>query len=416
MCITRLSYIELSRQPDLDNQTIPGIRNTDRQVKYPLVQAYTPQQMTAQALPANTPKVEELESIRGLAALLVVFFHIPKWNPILDVGIIKSGYLMVELFFVLSGFVMFNAYAHKIGSKTDLIRFQFLRFGRLYPVHIFFLLIFLAIEIAKYIAVTRLGTTDISRTPFGENSISAFIEQVFLLQAVGPTGNALTFNFPAWSISVEFYVYLIFGLAVLLTGRIRNHVFGMLAVIALLMLITNATYGFTDMLRCVAGFFVGCLTASFVRTAKIGLPKFASLFFLAAIILFLQLKSLGSYDVVIYFLTAALIASLMLSPGGGLKAILSHKILTWLGTISYSLYMSHALCLWLVTIVFKRLLKRPEAPGLDGKLVLTLSTGETVAAVAFAVALVLIGGQITYSLIEKPLREKSRRFAFSKLS
>ncbi len=87
----------------------------------------------------NAIKIEELESIRGLAALLIVFHHIPKWNPILDTKIINNGYLMVELFFVLSGFVIFSAYANKIGDKRDLLRFQFLRFGRLYPVHLLFL-------------------------------------------------------------------------------------------------------------------------------------------------------------------------------------------------------------------------------------------------------------------------------------
>jgi peptidoglycan/LPS O-acetylase OafA/YrhL len=54
----------------------------------------------------NHTKIEELESIRGLAALLVVFFHIPKWNIMFDIGIINNAYMMVDLFFVLSGFVI----------------------------------------------------------------------------------------------------------------------------------------------------------------------------------------------------------------------------------------------------------------------------------------------------------------------
>ena len=51
----------------------------------------------------DSRKIYELESMRGLAALLVVFYHLPKWNPILDIKIINNGYLMVELFFVISG-------------------------------------------------------------------------------------------------------------------------------------------------------------------------------------------------------------------------------------------------------------------------------------------------------------------------
>ena len=66
-------------------------------------------------------KINELESLRGLAALLVVFFHVPKWNSALNVGIINNGYLMVELFFVLSGFVIFNSYGDNIKSTRDLV-------------------------------------------------------------------------------------------------------------------------------------------------------------------------------------------------------------------------------------------------------------------------------------------------------
>src|SRR5580700_3165978 len=103
------------------------------------------------------PKIQELESIRGLAAMLVVFYHTPRWNPLCNIGIFNNGYIMVDLFFVLSGFVIYSAYAQKINSRPDLGRFQFLRFGRLYPVHITFLFVFLAIELAKYAAKLKYG-------------------------------------------------------------------------------------------------------------------------------------------------------------------------------------------------------------------------------------------------------------------
>ena len=67
-------------------------------------------------------KIEELESIRGIAAFLIVFFHLPKWNPILDIGLVNNGYLMVELFFVLSGFVIFRA---KVEHPFRVLKCQF---------------------------------------------------------------------------------------------------------------------------------------------------------------------------------------------------------------------------------------------------------------------------------------------------
>lgn len=48
-------------------------------------------------------KVNELEIIKGIAALSVAFFHVPMYNPILDIKLKSNGYLMVDLFFVLSG-------------------------------------------------------------------------------------------------------------------------------------------------------------------------------------------------------------------------------------------------------------------------------------------------------------------------
>src|SRR5580693_4666657 len=77
-------------------------------------------------------KIKSLESLRGIAALLVVIHHVPGWNlQIHDVRFLRNGYLLVDLFFVLSGFVIHRAYADKIASFPQLVRFQFLRFGRL---------------------------------------------------------------------------------------------------------------------------------------------------------------------------------------------------------------------------------------------------------------------------------------------
>ena len=360
-------------------------------------------------------KIEELESIRGLAALLVVFFHLPKWNPILNIGLINNGYLMVDLFFVLSGFVIYNAYTNKINTSKDLVRFQFLRFGRLYPVHIVFLLFFLALEVAKYISISKLGVPNIRATPFSQNSLVAFIEQVFLLQAIGPTGNATTFNNPAWSISVEFYTYFIFGLSILFLKERRTYIFLVISLISISLLATDITFGFKDLLRCLAGFFIGCLTAHTIRNIKTTMPNYLAILFLALIILFLQLKTSPKFDFVMYFLTSAMIMSLILSKGGILRTILRHKLLTWLGLISYSVYMSHFFVLWVISNIFKRILKRPELQNANGELVLSLSTSETIVATIMVLFSVVLVSQMTYSIIEKPMREKSRRFAFSKL-
>lgn len=362
----------------------------------------------------NQAKIEELESIRGLAALLVVFYHIPKWNPLLDIGIISNGYLMVELFFVLSGFVIYNAYANKITSTKDLFRFQFLRFGRLYPVHFIFLIAFILIEIAKYLAQSKLGITP-NTQPFRVNNLTAIFQQIFLIQAIGPTHNITTFNGPAWSISVEFYTYLIFGASILLAAKKKDILFSLIALTSVILLGSQTTFGFDSLLRCLAGFFIGCLTALVVERLKVNLPNYASLIVFAAIIFFLQLKTTKQYDLTIYFLTAALIASVVLSKSGYLNNVLNLKVLTWLGSISYAVYMSHAAILWVLNQVLRVILKKPEIL-INDKSTPQLTNAETLIAWIALTIIVLSFSAFVYRFIEKPMREKSRRFAFSTLN
>lgn len=363
-------------------------------------------------MPDKSRKIVELESLRGLAALLVVVYHIPKWNPILDVNLIDNAYLMVELFFVISGFVIFTAYAGRLNSRRDLFEFHFLRFGRLYPVHSLFLILFLIIEIGKYFAVTRYGVGNIRAIPFEGNSWQAFVEQVFLLQAILPNGNAVTFNPPAWSISVEFYTYIVFGLSVFVFKRKKTGVMTLLCAVPMAMLIADLTFNMEFLLRCLAGFFLGCLTARFTNDTAMIPPKYASLLVLLWIGLYLQFKPAYEFDFLVFFLTAGLITCLVMRPDGWLNRLLVKKPLAWLGEISYSVYMSQAFVIWGVTSVFKRIFQISEAKLANGQWAASLSVVETVTAALVTVALVLLLGQAVFSALERPLRELSRRFLF----
>ncbi|WP_457825754.1 hypothetical protein, partial [Staphylococcus aureus] len=75
--------------------------------------------------------------------------------------------------------------------------------------------------------------------------------------------------------------YLIFGAIVLCLPRIKNLLFSLLAMASLLMLVTNATFGFGDLLKCLAGFFIGCLTAFTVQRLPLAFPRALSLILFA---------------------------------------------------------------------------------------------------------------------------------------
>lgn len=199
-------------------------------------------------------RIDELESIRGLAALLVVFSHIPLWNTHLEFSVVQNGYLMVELFFVLSGFVIYNAYHNKITSFRHFLGFQFLRLGRLYPIHFLFLIFFLVIELSKYVALERYNI-NLGTLPFERSNLNSFMQHLLLVQAIGPTENANNFNVPAWSISVEFYTYMIFACILLLARRIKNILFTVLFATSIILLVSKETFGFPSLIRCTTGFF-----------------------------------------------------------------------------------------------------------------------------------------------------------------
>ena len=359
-------------------------------------------------------KIEELESIRGLAAILIFFYHIPKWNPLLNIKIIDKGYLVVDLFFVLSGFVIYKAYGNKISNIKNLLRFQFLRFARLYPVHLLFLSVFIFIELAKYFAEIKLGIHS-NYSPFETNNITALFQQIFLIQAIGPTGKAYTFNIPAWSISVEFYTYFIFGLIILFAKKKKNIIFIFLSIVSLFFLITKKTYGFELLLKCISGFFIGCLTLTIINRLKFKVPNYSSIIILLLILLFFYLGANQQYDFLIYFFTSALIVSLILSKNSYLNNLLNNKILTFLGTISYAIYMSHCSIIWIFHQFFRVILKKQEII-INGQNIPQLSTSETLIAWITITIIVIFISTMVHRFIERPLRQNSYGFTLKRFT
>lgn len=356
-------------------------------------------------------RILELDSVRGFASIFVILLHFFAWNPFLEIPIIKNSTLMVELFFVLSGFVIFNAYANKLNSFNDVLNFQILRLARLYPVHILFLVLFLVREVFKLMfEVAGMSDVRVSAFAFGENVFQTFLEHIFLLQAVLPTGNAYTFNIPAWSISVEFYTYILFALIVLNFGQKKIWIFGLLALVSVIMLSTKQTFGFEWLVRCIAGFFMGCLLAHALKKIKLTVPRYASFVALALLFLFLHLKPVGQLNVWVYFFSILLIATLVLAPDGYLNSVLKMKPLVWLGEMSFSIYMSHYFVLSLVTSYFKRILQYPDVLNVTGVWVPSFSTFTSVCALILFLLLTILVAEFVHVFLEVPLRRKVRDY------
>ena len=338
----------------------------------------------------------ELESLRGLAALLVVVYHMPNWyDPFYSSAFARNGHGAVEFFFVLSGFVLYHSYGSRIADVGALKRFTLLRFGRLYPVHLLFTMAFFGIEIAKFIGKS---------SPFSLKSLlRALGENLLLVQGLGLAPREVFLNFPSWSISTEFYTYLIFGVAVWLLSRRGFLVLSLLLTATgcgVLALAADRIGESQQFVRCVAGFFLGCITRIAYAHLKPSTSRVDwTLLLMLVSAVFLNIGWQDRIDAwkVAFPLSASIILTLLLNPPGLSHRLLASRPFRWLGEISYSLYMCHALVIYL---------GRHALPA-D----LRLSLAGAVALYVAILGAVILGGWITFLLVEQPAKSWLRKLA-----
>lgn len=299
-------------------------------------------------------RIAALDGLRGIAAVLVVLHHLPVWSPELNFQVLRNGHLMVPVFFVLSGFVIARTYGSQIHNGADLVRFQWRRVVRLYPVHLVMLLAFLLVEVAKLWAQGQ-GIVSPSTRAFRENSPTALLQHLLLIQSVGPTGHPLTFNAPAWSISAELWTYLTFGAVALLLQLHRVTAFALMAVGAALMVLLAPESGWNPMARCFAGFFLGAMLAE-VR------PRLPPPIAPAALVGLILVMTFSSGEATADLIAVALAGFTVAGLDGDapVARVFEAKALQLLGSVSYSLYMGHALVVWIVNQVARLVLGGPE--------------------------------------------------------
>jgi len=315
-----------------------------------------------------------LGSLRGFAVLMVVLYHVDWPNPVTGHRLFQNGYLMVDLCFVLSGFVICHNYVPKIRTGNDVLPFMILRFGRLYPLHLFFLLLFLGLEIVKYFAERKYGFVAQQSRAFTRNNASAFIANLLLVQPFSRAANK-TFNAPSWNVGVQFYCYLVFAVVVLIFRRRRglSLAAALLAALSALLLIGFGHEGLTataglNFLRCLTGFFTGVVAHKIYAACQASVARWSTKLawcLVAFLVAFLSLKQDSRLDYVVIPAFAVLIIALAAMPagsGGTISRILNSVPIRWLGKISYSIYMCQLLVLIFMTRAFA-LAQRKLVPG-----------------------------------------------------
>jgi peptidoglycan/LPS O-acetylase OafA/YrhL len=357
--------------------------------------------------------IQSLEGIRGIAALLVALYHLGigvEYFPV-----IRNGYLFVDLFFVLSGFVMCSAYGTSLKSASDLPSFLIRRIGRLFPLLVFSTIAFLAVAngivLAKQLLVAY-GHAGALNNPGALNylvpSVAEILATLTFTHSLG-LFDRLILNTPSWSISTEFYTYFVFAaLCLAFRGRERLTAFVMLGLAGLLVSAwasvmlhdclrqkgcLGLTYDF-GFARCLYAFSLGVLayySSRRLRFNPVGLQITSS------VALFL-LFTLVDYAPVAAFAFPVAFAVLVLSicaDTGPLADALKPSFFQMLGERSYSIYLMHMPLL----LIFENLSKRANGL-LSSSLVL----------VAYIAVLILISGW-TYRHVEHPLRNVFRRLS-----
>lgn len=313
-------------------------------------------------------EIKALTGLRIIAALWVVLFHfrplledaVPEFRsaltPVLDCG--AQG---VDLFFILSGFVLTWNYLDKMGdrwSTRETLHFLWLRLARVWPVYL------VTMHLAALWVIFTMHVGHIPPKDVNGYDAMSYVRQLFMVQLwFRPYFDLSSWNGPAWSISAEWLAYLLFGGLVLVVFRMaratRARSLMVLAVVAslppvIILLLTGQFYTPWSWLpRIVMQFTAGALACAAVSRLRLthrsrhiaGYMAIAiiaaivgSLYFLDAHPISGVTDSSGVVDVLFVPLVMALAVGI-----GPLPTLLSTRIMVYGGQISFGLYMVHEL-------------------------------------------------------------------------
>jgi peptidoglycan/LPS O-acetylase OafA/YrhL len=369
----------------------------------------------------RTGEIKALSGLRIVAAVWVVLFH---FRPLLQdaapgfrsalAPVLDCGAQGVDLFFILSGFVLTYNYLDRMGeswSGRAMLHFLWLRLARVWPVYL------VTMHLAAAWIIFTLNVGHVPSQAADQLTATNYVRQLLLVQLwFQPYFDGSSWDGPAWSISAEWLAYLLFGVLVLVIFRIaratRARGLVCLAVAASLppvLLLMATGYFYTPwswLPRIVMQFVAGALICAAVRKlrpsqrARRG-AGYLSVLLLGAIVGILY--ALDAHPVPTIYDSSGLVDVLFvpwvltLAIGvGTLPRLLSIRPMVYLGHISFGLYMVHEL----VHTAWNWTAQQFELriwPDVGGKVVV-------VALLAIAVA----GAVLLYHFVEEPARRWMR--------
>ncbi|WP_316858307.1 acyltransferase [uncultured Cohaesibacter sp.] len=288
----------------------------------------------------KSDRFDVLDSWRGICACMVALYHFRVVSHISDIGLINASYLFVDFFFVLSGFVIAANYQHRLADGFGAGRFLILRLGRIYPLHFAMMLPFLAIDAVK--------------DGVGSQFWQALTTNVLLIHGFG-VNLGLWLNFPSWSISTEFAAYLVFALIIPFAGRSilpwLVPIFAGPVILGKVSAFGMASTFDLGVIRCLEGFALGIICfrlreifPGLTRRSSPVLDSFLEIVAIGGTALYLTVfwDQVRSYLLVVPFLFAVVVL-VFARQAGVVSKLLSARPFLFVGTLSYSIYLVHAL-------------------------------------------------------------------------
>jgi peptidoglycan/LPS O-acetylase OafA/YrhL len=260
-------------------------------------------------------------------------------------SLIRGGYLAVQTFFVLSGFVLARSYAKATWTRDDLYKYVAARFARIYPVYILSLAV-----VAPFILDAMLKA---GRSP--SRKAGLLLNYGFLLQ--GWTGNlGVGWNTPAWTLSCEFFFYLFFPLLLIALRKAnRLTIAAVLAaalVIPVLLAHSNVPWEWKP-IHHLSDFAAGVGAARLLDFLQPAMSRQGHWLYIPALGLgalliiypWIMEGTYGDLNTGLRPLNVAALLGLALG-GGSMARLLSAARAEYLGKISYSMYILHVPVLW----------------------------------------------------------------------
>jgi peptidoglycan/LPS O-acetylase OafA/YrhL len=371
----------------------------------------------------RTGEIKALSGLRIVAALWVVLFH---FRPLLQMAspplydslkpVLDCGAQGVDLFFILSGFVLTWNYLDRMGeswSTKATLHFLWLRLARVWPLYL------VTMHLAALWIIFTLNVGDFPSPEAGQLTAISYLRQLAMVQLwFQPFFDGSSWDGPAWSISAEWLAYLLFGLLVLVIHRIdratRAKGLLLLALAAslppIVLLVASGGQFYTPwswLPRIVLQFTAGALACAAVRKLTLsdrarrhaGHAALALVGVIVGVLYLVDAHPLGTVRDdfgLVDVLFMPLVVTLAIGVGT-LPALLSTRLMVYGGQVSFGLYMVHELVhtawLWIMAQYHVTMV-----PSINAKLVF-------VGLIVVAVAL----GVVLFHVVEEPARIWMRR-------